>query len=258
MHQAGAAGQFPADEELDIVHSEFSPGVRRMQALVGQDASFDHGREQMKLLAGLELNTKSVERVAESIGADIGRREQQEIDRAVQLDLPIVIGQPVPKLYIEMDGTAVPVVRKETVGRQGKTEGQPTHTREVKLGCVFTQTGWDKEGYAIRDPDSTSYVGVIETAEECGDRMDLEPRQSALPRRHADCRSLSCAPAPLGTRPSAAPERGSRAEALDGCASGTARRRQDEEADCGSTIHPHRQPWYHGRLRCTHLNRSAA
>ena len=39
MHQAGAAGQFPADEELDIVHSEFSPGVRRMQALVGQDAS---------------------------------------------------------------------------------------------------------------------------------------------------------------------------------------------------------------------------
>jgi hypothetical protein len=29
-------GQFPADVELDIEHTEFSPGVRRMQALVGQ------------------------------------------------------------------------------------------------------------------------------------------------------------------------------------------------------------------------------
>ena len=46
-------GQFPVDVELDIENTELSPGVRRMQALVGQDAPFDHGREQMKLLAGL-------------------------------------------------------------------------------------------------------------------------------------------------------------------------------------------------------------
>ena len=61
-----------------------------MQALVGQDAAFDHGREQMKLLAGLEVTTQSVERAAETIGADIGRCEQQEMDRALQLDLPII------------------------------------------------------------------------------------------------------------------------------------------------------------------------
>jgi len=40
-------GQFPADQQLDIEKSDFSPGVRRVQALVGQDAPFDHGREQM-------------------------------------------------------------------------------------------------------------------------------------------------------------------------------------------------------------------
>lgn len=55
--------------------------------------------------------------------------------------------------------------------RQGKTDGQPAHTREVKLGCVFTQTSWDKDGYAIRDPDSTTYAGAIETAEEFGKRI---------------------------------------------------------------------------------------
>jgi hypothetical protein len=66
-----------------------------------------------------------------------------------------------------MDGTGVPVVKKEAEGHKGKADGQPAHTREAKLGCVFTQTAWDEEGFAIRDPELL-YVGAIETAEEFG------------------------------------------------------------------------------------------
>ena len=164
-------GQFPIDVELDIERTEFSPGVRRMQALVGQEAPFDHGREQRQLLAALEVTTKSVERTAEAIGEDIARREQAEIQKALQLDLPAILGKPIPILYVQMDGTGVPVVKKETLGRQDKMDGQPAHTREAKLGYVFTQTTWDKEGYAIRDPDSTTYTGAIETAVELGKRI---------------------------------------------------------------------------------------
>jgi len=167
-------GQFPADVELDIENTEFSPGVRRMHAVVGQEAPFDHGRQQMEVLAGLEVTTKAVERTAEAIGGDIAQGEQREIQRAMQLDLPVVVGEPVPILYVQMDGTGVPVVKKETVGRQGKTDGQPAHTREAKLGCVFTQTTWDEKGYPIRDLDSTTYTGAIETAEEFGKRIYLE------------------------------------------------------------------------------------
>ena len=167
-------GQFPADIELDIANTEFSPGVRRMQAIVGQEAPFEQGRQQMKLLADLEVTTKAVERTAEAIGEDIAARDQAAIQRAMQLDLPIIVGEAISILYVQVDGTGVPVVKKETVGRQGKTEGQPAHTREAKLGCVFTQTTWDSEGYAIRDPDSTTYVGAIETAEEFGKRIYLE------------------------------------------------------------------------------------
>lgn len=167
-------GQFPADRELDVADTEFSPGVRRMQALVGQDAPFDRGREQMHMLAGLEVTTKSVERVAEAIGADIALCEDEQAARAVQLELPIIIGPPVPVLYIELDGTGVPVVKKETVNRKGKADGQPAHTREAKLGCVFTQTKWDEDGFAIRDPDSTTYTGAIETAQEFGKRLYVE------------------------------------------------------------------------------------
>ncbi len=167
-------GQFPTDAELDIEDTEFSPGVRRMQAAVGQEIPFEHGRQQMKLLAGLEVTTKGVERTAEAVGEQIARREQEEIHRAVQLDLPVTLRESVPILYVEMDGTGVPVVKKETLGRKGKKEGQPAHTREVKLGCVFAQTTWDEEGYAIRDPDTTTYVGAIETAEEFGKRLYVE------------------------------------------------------------------------------------
>jgi hypothetical protein len=167
-------GQFPADAVLDVKDTDFSPGVRRMQAMVGQEAPFDHGREQMKVLAGLAVTAKSVERTAEAIGADIAAGEQREIRKAVQLDLPVIVGKPIPILYVQMDGTGVSVVKKETAGRKGKNDGQPAHTREVKLGCVFTQTAWDKEGYAIRDPDSTTYTGAIETAEEFGKRIYLE------------------------------------------------------------------------------------
>jgi hypothetical protein len=167
-------GQFPVDVELDIEKTEFSPGVRRMYAMVGQAAPFDRGREQMKVLAGLEVTTKSVERTAEAIGDDIAQKEKREIHKAVQLDLPVIIGKPIPYLYVQMDGTGAPVVKKETVGRQGKVDGQPAHTREVKLGCVFTQTAWDQDGYPIRDPDSTTYTGAIETAEEFGKRIYLE------------------------------------------------------------------------------------
>jgi hypothetical protein len=163
-------GQSPHDRQLDIVGTDYSPGVRRMMAVVGSDASFDQGREQMQLLAGLDVTRKAVERHAESIGNDIERRNHAAVQRAVQLDLPEVAGTDIPVLYIEMDGTGIPVTAAEAEGRPGKNGGA-AHTREVKLGCVFTQTTTDPQGRPLRDESSTTYVGAIEGAEEFGRRL---------------------------------------------------------------------------------------
>jgi len=167
-------GQSPRDRELDVEGTQCSPGVRRMMALVGSEASFDTGREQLELLAGLEVTAKSVERHAEAIGADRAAREQAEIRRAKQLELPEVCTPAAPVLYIEMDGTGVPVVAAETEGRVGKVEGQPAHSREVKLGCVFTQATTDQQGRPVRDEGSTTYTAAIESAEEFGVRLYTE------------------------------------------------------------------------------------
>jgi hypothetical protein len=90
--------------------------------------------------------------------------------------MPFKQGREHIRLLADLDIAAkeVQVVKAETIGREGKTEGQPAHTREAKLGCVFTQTGWDEEGFPLRDADSTTYVAAIETAADFGKRIYLE------------------------------------------------------------------------------------
>ena len=135
---------------------------------------FTPAREPMKVLAGLDVPAKAIERAAEAIGADIALRDQQEIERAKQLVLPLVPKQDIPKMYVLMDGVQVPVVAAETEGRASRTEGQRARTRECKLGSVFTQATVDPEGWPVRDPGTTTYVGAIETAAAFGYRLYTE------------------------------------------------------------------------------------
>jgi hypothetical protein len=166
------AGTFPKDSDLDIVSTSFSPGVRRLMARVGGKEAFDEGRQDLDALAGIVVNAKEVERVSEAIGEQIEALACRE--RQAALSGKIVQIRPVPKMYVAMDGTGVPVVPRETEGRQGKDETGRAKTREAKLGCVFTQTSVDSEGWPVRDDGSTTYVGAIEGAEEFGRRIFTE------------------------------------------------------------------------------------
>ena len=60
------------------------------------------------------------------------------------------------------------------MGQKGKKDVQPAHKREVKLGCVCTQTNWDDNAYAVRGPESTNNTRAIDTAEEFGKRIYFE------------------------------------------------------------------------------------
>ena len=139
--------------------TDFSPGVRRMLAAVGSEAPFAQGRQQLKLWADGQVTPQAIGRTAESIGADIEARQQQDIQGGKQLRLAVIAGPPIPHMYMQMDGTQVLVVKSETEGRAGSTPGQPARTRECQLGCVFTQTDVDDQGRPVRDEGSTTDVG---------------------------------------------------------------------------------------------------
>lgn len=173
-------GILPKDRDLDIENTSFSPGVRRMMARVGAKESFDDGRQDLEELAGVRVTTQQVGRVAEAIGQQVEVVSHRERIQIMEGKI-IPLAPPVPILYIAIDGTGVPVVPSETAGRKGK-QTEVAKTRETKLGAVFTQTKMDEEGYPIRDEDSTTYVGAIETAEEFGPRIYAEAVRRGLTR----------------------------------------------------------------------------
>jgi len=173
------ATRYPGDEALDVVGTTRSPGLRRMMARAGSQSTFKDGRDDLRLYAGLEVSAKDVERVAERIGQDMETWSQAERERMLAQDGPEP-DKEIPLMYISYDGTGVPMRPEELVGVKGKQPDGTARTREAKLGCVFTQTALDENGRPVRDPDSTTFVGAIETAETFGWRLYGEARRRGL------------------------------------------------------------------------------
>ena len=173
------ATRYPGDEELDIVGTTRSPGVRRMMARAGSQSTFKESCEDLKIYAGIEASAKDVERVAEGIGQEMEVWSSRQAE-AIFGEEPASLHQTIPILYISYDGTGVPMTEKELQGRSGKQADGSSKTREAKLGCVFTQTRTDAKGFPVRDPDSTSFVGTIESAEEFGWRIYREAVRRGL------------------------------------------------------------------------------
>jgi hypothetical protein len=174
-------GRFPDDERLDIVNTTYSPGVRRLMARAGSQTQFEQAAEDLLCYAGLQLESREVERVAEEVGREVEAWVSEEQAHIAQSGL----SAPPPleartKFYISFDGTGVPVRKNELVGRPGKQADGTARTREAKLGCVFTQIGLDKKGRPQREPDSTTYVGAIESSTLFGWRMYAEALRRGL------------------------------------------------------------------------------
>ena len=163
--------RYPGDEEFDIVETTRSPGLRRMMARAGSRSTFKEGRDDLKVYAGIEVSAKDIERVAEGIGQQMEAWASQE-RKAILRDHDLLRPEKtVPILYISYDGTGVPMTQEELAGRKGKQADGSAKTREAKLGCVFTQTTTDARGFPMRDSDSTSFVGAIESVEDFGWRI---------------------------------------------------------------------------------------
>ena len=127
--------------------------MRRLLAVVGGETPFARGRALLEELAGIAVSGKAVERQAHASGSDLAARTESDRCQAALRGFPPQPGEPIPTFYIELDGTGIPVTAAASAGRQGQA-GATARTREVKLGCVFTQTALDAEGRPVRDARS--------------------------------------------------------------------------------------------------------
>jgi hypothetical protein len=173
--------RFPDDEQLDIRQTTYSPGVRRLMARAGSQSQFDQAAADLLCYAGLKVEPREIERVAEEVGRQVEQWLSAQQGQILQGGgRPVALPGPRPKFYISFDGTGVPVRKNELVGRRGRQADGSARTREAKLGCVFTQVGLDKEGHPQRDPDSTTYVGSIESSTLFGWRIYAEALRRGL------------------------------------------------------------------------------
>jgi hypothetical protein len=170
---ATGTGRFPLDEALGLVES-FSPALARLAARAAAKEGYESASEDLAALAGISIEGRQIHRLVEQVGGKVA----QALEAEGPPNPPVV-----PVMYVEVDGTGVPMVTEELAGRKGKQADGSAKTREVKLGCVFTQTKPDEEtGLPVRDPDSTTYTGSFETAEEFGGRIRKEALRRGLGR----------------------------------------------------------------------------
>ena len=150
-------GFCPRDRALGVEGTFLSPAVQRMVGTVGAMVSFQEGSELLRDLAGLPVDAKQVERVAEGLGAEIAEEERRHVEPEADGPVP-------PTLYLGLDGTGIPMRASELEGRAGKQADGSAQTREVKLCTIWSAEGRDAEGLPVRDPGSVTYSAAIESA----------------------------------------------------------------------------------------------
>jgi len=176
-HCAGCGRGFaPRDERLGVAGTSLSPGLAQMIARAGAEVPFGKAAALLADLAAVTVTAKTAERSAEASGAAAraaGVAEAAAIRARTIRPLPPPA--PVPDmLYVEVDGTGVPMRPAETQGRDGKGGDGRARTREIKLARFFTVSAAGRDGKPAMDPGSSSYVATFDGKDALAGLVEAE------------------------------------------------------------------------------------
>lgn len=169
-------GRCPLDAILGL-HEQYSPAVAQLMCWAGaMDPSFEQASETLRRFAGLTIPGRQVQRVTNALadGAAAWMQQRQPEPRSA----------PVPILNIQTDMTGIPMRPEALVGVKGKQADGGAKTRQIKVGCVFTQAQ-DAKGRALRDPFSSTYLTAFCDPVDFGAMLHAE----ALKRGYATART---------------------------------------------------------------------
>jgi len=168
-HAGGQCGHHPADAALGLTGS-YTPALAKLICLEGADEpAFEKAEQHLKHTGGIEVSARQIQRVVQRVGTE-AQAWQERPAQPGECDAQV--------LYVSADGTGVPMVAEALKGRRGKQPDGTAKTRQVYLGCVFTQHKVDAEGHPVRDYQSTTYVSSFQPIDEFGPVL----RQEAIRR----------------------------------------------------------------------------
>ena len=158
-HPGRKQGHYPADAALGL-EAGYTPALAKLICLEGADeTTYLKAERHLERTGGIEVSARQIQRVVQRVGGGAQAWQEREAHPG-SCDAPI--------MYVSADGTGVPMVAGELKGRRGKQADGTAKTRQVYLGCVFTQHRTDEQGHPVRDYESTTYVSSFKSIDEFG------------------------------------------------------------------------------------------
>jgi hypothetical protein len=144
--------------------------LAKLICLEGADEpTYQKAERHLAQTGGISVSARQIQRVIQRVGGSAQIWQERQAQPG-PCDAPI--------LYVSADGTGVPMVPAELKGRRGKQADGKAKTRQVYLGCVFTQHRTDGKGHPVRDYESTTYVSSFKSIAAFGPLL----RQEAIRR----------------------------------------------------------------------------
>lgn len=164
-HPGRDQGHHPADTALGL-EVGYTPALAKLMCLEGADEpTYLKAERHLEQTGGIRVSARQIQRVVQRVGsAAQGWQERQTQPGCC--DAPI--------LYVSADGTGVPMMPEELEGRKGKQADGTAKTRQVYLGCIFTQHRVDDQGHPVRDYQSTTYVSSFKSIDDFGPLLRKE------------------------------------------------------------------------------------
>lgn len=168
-HEGKDQGHYPVDAALGL-EVGYTPALAKLVCLEGADEStYLKAERHLAQTGGIAVSARQIQRVVQRVGGSAQIWQERQAHPG-PCDAPIV--------YVSADGTGVPMVAEELKDRRGKQADGTAKTRQVYLGCVFTQHRIDEKGHPVRDYESTTYVSSFKSIEAFGPLL----RQEAIRR----------------------------------------------------------------------------
>lgn len=159
----------PFDEALGVVDG-CTPALLKLVCRSAARGSFAEASSDLAAFSAIHLNPKRIHRAVQAAGP--------LFSEALHADEEMT-DPPPERLYIEADGTGIPLRKEELRGRKGKQEDGSAKTHEVKVGCVFRQSP-RPDVEPLRDPESTSYIATMKRTGDFGPMLLREARRRNL------------------------------------------------------------------------------
>lgn len=168
-HAGKDQGHYPADAALGL-EVGYTPALAKLICLEGADEpTYLKAERHLEQTGGIAVSARQIQRVVQRVSGSAQEWQQRQRPPG-ECDAPV--------LYVSADGTGVPMAAPELKGRRGKQADGTAKTRQVYLGCVFTQHRTDENGRPVRDYESTTYVSSFQSIDEFGPLL----RQEAMGR----------------------------------------------------------------------------